>query len=185
VLCGGDTCYPREGAASQAIGQQFTGMMHDFGTGMDYFYARYYSGAQGRFTSSDIPFIDQYPGNPQSWNLYGYVRNNPLVYVDLNGRQCFGQLPNGEPCPTDPGGVSRDEWCLRFDCNPQPGSGKKEREPHNPPPQLPPDILKLGIRAAGETFGECMERNASAYSVAGILDLITDGMISADSRVNS
>jgi RHS repeat-associated protein len=55
-------------------------------TGLDYFGARYFSGAQGRFTSPDAPFADQHPEDPQSWNLYGYGRNNPLKYVDRTGR---------------------------------------------------------------------------------------------------
>jgi len=54
--------------------------------GLDYFGARYYSGAMGRFTSPDKPFADQHPEDPQSWNLYAYGRNNPLKYVDRNGR---------------------------------------------------------------------------------------------------
>jgi len=54
-------------------------------TGLDYFLARYYSSTQGRFTSPDIPFADQSEGNPQSWNLYAYVGNNPLKYIDPFG----------------------------------------------------------------------------------------------------
>jgi RHS repeat-associated protein len=54
-------------------------------TGLDYFGARYFSGAQGRFTSPDKPFADQHAENPQSWNLYTYTLNNPLRYVDPNG----------------------------------------------------------------------------------------------------
>ncbi len=54
-------------------------------TGLDYFGARYYSSAQGRFTSPDVPLIAQRPGDPQSWNLYAYVRNNPLIYIDSTG----------------------------------------------------------------------------------------------------
>jgi RHS repeat-associated protein len=54
--------------------------------GLDYFGARYYSGAQGRFTSPDKPFADQFVAEPQSWNLYSYVRNNPLRYIDDDGR---------------------------------------------------------------------------------------------------
>jgi uncharacterized protein RhaS with RHS repeats len=41
----------------------------DAETGLDYFGARYYSGAQGRFTSPDEPFADQDESDPQSWNL--------------------------------------------------------------------------------------------------------------------
>lgn len=57
--------------------------------GLDYFGARYFSGAQGRFTSPDVPFADQNVEDPQSWNLYHYVRNNPLRYTDPTGRACF------------------------------------------------------------------------------------------------
>lgn len=68
---------------------KFTGKERDAETGLDYFGARYFSAAQGRFTSPDQPFNDQYPADPQSWNLYTYVRNNPLEYVDLNGEDCI------------------------------------------------------------------------------------------------
>jgi hypothetical protein len=53
---------------------------------LDYFGARYFLGAQGRFTSPDAPFADQHPNDPQSWNLYSYGRNNPLRFVDPSGQ---------------------------------------------------------------------------------------------------
>lgn len=64
---------------------KFTGKERDAETALDYFLARYYSGTQGRFTSADAPFADQHPADPQSWSLYGYVRNNPLRRVDPTG----------------------------------------------------------------------------------------------------
>jgi uncharacterized protein RhaS with RHS repeats len=36
----------------------------------------------------DDPLIDQNPGDPQSWNLYTYVRNNPLNNLDPSGEAC-------------------------------------------------------------------------------------------------
>jgi RHS repeat-associated protein len=83
----------RPGCYGSSIGSGilFTGKERDAETvssamqGLDYFGARYYSGAQGRFTSPDAPFADQHPIDPQSWNLYAYVRNNPLRYVDPTG----------------------------------------------------------------------------------------------------
>ena len=64
----------------------------DAETGVDYFGARYMSAAQGRFTSPDRPFADQFVSNPQSWNLYSYVRNNPLRYVDDTGKAAISAL---------------------------------------------------------------------------------------------
>jgi RHS repeat-associated protein len=64
----------------------------DSATGLDYFGARYLSGAQGRFTSPDwsaapepIPYASL--EEPQSLNLYAYVRNNPLAHRDEDGHQ--------------------------------------------------------------------------------------------------
>jgi RHS repeat-associated protein len=66
--------------------QKFTGKERDAETGLDFFGARYFSAAQGRFTSPDQPLIDQFPQDPQSWNMYSYGRNNPLKYTDPTGQ---------------------------------------------------------------------------------------------------
>jgi RHS repeat-associated protein len=63
---------------------------------MDYFLARYYSSIQGRFTGVDP---DNYQArldltDPQSWNAYSYVNNNPLARVDSDGRGFFTKLKN-------------------------------------------------------------------------------------------
>jgi RHS repeat-associated protein len=57
--------------------------------GLDYFGARYFSSAQGRFTTPDKPFADQHVEDPQSWNLYSYARNNPVRLIDIEGRAVF------------------------------------------------------------------------------------------------
>jgi RHS repeat-associated protein len=63
-----------------------TGKERDAETGLDYFLARYYSGAQGRFTSADpITVTPARMNDPQQLNLYAYTRNNPLKYVDPTG----------------------------------------------------------------------------------------------------
>ncbi|MDX2151427.1 MAG: RHS repeat-associated core domain-containing protein, partial [Bryobacteraceae bacterium] len=69
--------------------QRFTGKERDGETGWDYFGARYFSGALGRFTSADAPLVDQHPEDPQSWNLFSYVRNNPLTFIDPTGNDCI------------------------------------------------------------------------------------------------
>jgi len=73
------------GPGYDATEQHFTGKERDTESGNDYFGARYYSSAMGRWMSPDKPFADQHPSNPQSWNLYEYGRNNPLRNIDPNG----------------------------------------------------------------------------------------------------
>ena len=73
---------------------RFTGKERDSETGLDFMEVRYFSGAQGRFTRPDEPFADQNEADPQSWNLYSYVRNNPLRFIDPSGRDCVN-LDNG------------------------------------------------------------------------------------------
>ncbi|MEQ1884401.1 MAG: RHS repeat-associated core domain-containing protein [Bryobacteraceae bacterium] len=80
--CFGGSQYP---SAADKSSNKFTSKERDSETGLDYFGARYFSSAQGRFTSPDAPFIDQHILDPQSWNLYSYGRNNPLLYVDPSG----------------------------------------------------------------------------------------------------
>jgi RHS repeat-associated protein len=65
---------------------KFTGKERDAETGLDYFGARYFSGAQGRFTSPDPKQITaRHLSYPQKWNKYVYVQNNPLAAIDPDG----------------------------------------------------------------------------------------------------
>jgi RHS repeat-associated protein len=68
---------------------RFTGKERDNESGLDYFGARYYGSSMSRFMSPDpsgLSFAD--PENPQSLNLYSYVRNNPLTNTDPTGMEC-------------------------------------------------------------------------------------------------
>jgi RHS repeat-associated protein len=72
------------GASDPSV-NHFTGKPRDVESGLDYFGARYYSSAMGRFTSPDAPLADQRAFDPQSWNLYRYASNSPLANVDFDG----------------------------------------------------------------------------------------------------
>jgi RHS repeat-associated protein len=63
---------------------RFTGHERDSESGLDYMMARYYSSSLGRFMAVD-PGNDTDPENPQSWNKYSYVRNNPILLNDPTG----------------------------------------------------------------------------------------------------
>jgi RHS repeat-associated protein len=70
--------------------QHFTGKERDTESGNDYFGARYYAQRHGAVHVSPDPsgLLAQNPANPQSWNLYAYVQNNPLINIDPNGLDC-------------------------------------------------------------------------------------------------
>ncbi len=67
---------------------RYTGKERDEESGLAYHGARYYAPWLGRWASCDPA------GFPDGLNVYTYVRNNPLNFVDLSGRQ-------GKP-PDDP-----------------------------------------------------------------------------------
>jgi RHS repeat-associated protein len=73
-----------------ACAYRCTGKERDTESGNDYFGARYYSSAMGRFMSPDwsakaqpVPYAKM--DNPQTLNLYAYMRNNPLGGTDPDG----------------------------------------------------------------------------------------------------
>jgi RHS repeat-associated protein len=72
---------------------KFTGRERDAESNLDYFGARHYGSALGRFMKPDEAFNDQNAHDPQSWNLYSYVRNNPLRYTDPSGNACVQDSP--------------------------------------------------------------------------------------------
>jgi RHS repeat-associated protein len=74
------------GPPEPALRHRFTGKERDAESGLDYFGARYLSAAQGRFTGADpVLNLQATIPNPQRWNRYAYVSNNPLAKVDPDG----------------------------------------------------------------------------------------------------
>jgi RHS repeat-associated protein len=65
----------------------YTGREHDADTGLLYYRARWYDPGQGRFVSEDPIGLDG------GINLYAYVENSPLNWVDPLGD--FPRLPSG------------------------------------------------------------------------------------------
>jgi len=97
-----------DGALLQVhVRSRYTGKERDSESGLDNFGARYNSSNMGRFMSPDPVFISATRlTDPQSLNLYAYVRNNPLSLVDPTGLDFYlacqtsdhsgcGQVQNG------------------------------------------------------------------------------------------
>src|SRR5439155_10229503 len=53
---------------------------------LDYAIGRYYDNRLGRFLSVDPTRLSAFIDDPQTWNRYSYAHNNPLGYVDRNGK---------------------------------------------------------------------------------------------------
>jgi len=78
--------FGEEYSGSSVTTYKFTGKQRDAESGLDYFGARHYSSLLGRFVSVDPSRVSVQLFNPQSWNRYSYALNDPLVYVDPNGK---------------------------------------------------------------------------------------------------
>jgi len=68
----------------------FTGKPRDPESGLDIFGPRGLNSNLCRWMSPDQLFADNQPENQQSWNLYGYVFNNPIGRLDFSGTQGSG-----------------------------------------------------------------------------------------------
>jgi RHS repeat-associated protein len=133
---------PEYPAAADVAAQKFTGKERDAETGLDYFGARYFSSAQGRFTTPDwstspepIPYgkvID-----PQTLNLYAYVRNNPLGRADADGHADDDWLHTHAPKVAK--ALDAVEQSMNGGARPGPPPAPK------PPPGQPIALLKTDI----------------------------------------
>ncbi len=96
----------------------FAGLDHDSGSNTDHAQFRQYANAAGRWMSPD-PFSGSYDfTNPQSFNRYAYVGNNPLSATDIAGlmmcNECFWGSGGPTNAPSD-GGLSMGGWDGQYD----------------------------------------------------------------------
>jgi RHS repeat-associated protein len=94
-----DTAYAPFGepyVQAGTVDASFTGMNSDTATGSYDFPARQYA-TQGRWPSPDPAGLAAVqPSNPQSWNRYSYVLNNPLGLLDPSGLDCVYLSENNQ-----------------------------------------------------------------------------------------
>jgi RHS repeat-associated protein len=111
--------YGDEADACADLLLKFAGQQRDFDCGSslqsaDNLHAREYSAWFGRFLS-----VDRHLGNllqPQSWNRYAYVLDNPVNFVDPNGmdeKKSGEQMNPGDTCAA--GSHSEEGWCAPDD----------------------------------------------------------------------
>ena len=95
--------YGESYAEMGSLDHQFTGKNQDIVPGGPYqlydFPAREYHPTWGRWVSPDpvgLGAVD--PSNPQSWNRYAYVTNNPLALIDPSGLDQCAQAADPRAC---------------------------------------------------------------------------------------
>lgn len=123
------------------INEKFTGQERDSESGLDFFHARYFGGALGRFLSPDPANAGANPLLPQSWNAYAYVANNPLNAIDPSGSvACLARSPHMTGCgvngqPPGSGGNSDEFDFINIPIVTQVWTG--------PQTVMPPDVIYI------------------------------------------
>lgn len=85
----GNEWAPDSGAPTGDV-VRFAGKERDPESTLNYFGARYFSDAIGRFISVDPALdVEHALANPQQLNRYAYVLNNPFKFTDPDGRNPF------------------------------------------------------------------------------------------------
>jgi len=93
---------------AKAFAKGFTNHEQTDASGMIYMQARFYAPMYHKFLSPD-PGLDQHFEATQSWNIYSYVANNPVLMIDPDGKLkkeggkylAYRSLP-GQSEPTQP-----------------------------------------------------------------------------------
>jgi RHS repeat-associated protein len=133
---------------------EFTGDEQDAETALAHTWFRQYSSSMGRWMTSDpagLAAVD--PTNPQSWNRYAYVLNNPPNLIDpwglcSPGTICVtvwgdggnGNGGNGNPWPTTGpmfGGAAPGDINAEAQIFARTHSGGRSGQPNCPTPLLP------------------------------------------------
>ncbi|PYU91807.1 MAG: hypothetical protein DMG25_13665 [Acidobacteria bacterium] len=134
------------GSCGDPSPDHFTGKERDTETGFDYFPKRYLTSALGRWITPDPAGKGAVRLNdPQTWNMYAYVRNNPTTLTDPSGLYTANCNNDVKKC---------DNQIVNFDKSVQQGLKSKNRD----------------IRKAAESYGELGEKNGVNVTFANAVD---------------
>lgn len=98
--------------------KKFTGYERDAATGLDYAGARMYNSTRGRFMKADpIGLKAADMKKPESLNLYSYVRNDPVNFVDPSGSKLEFWI-----CENRGSFVWNDHWWTVYACHLEAGN---------------------------------------------------------------
>ncbi|MCB9747816.1 MAG: fibronectin type III domain-containing protein [Candidatus Omnitrophica bacterium] len=85
---GAKSVHEKYGSGEAIAWHYFTGQRLDDEVGLYYYGARYYDPSLGRFITAD-GIVQNPVGDPQTFNRYSYVGNNPIIRIDPSGHFWF------------------------------------------------------------------------------------------------
>jgi RHS repeat-associated protein len=132
---------------------KFTTYENDSESGLNYANARFHSPRLGRFMSLD-PLAGNLR-NPQSFNRYAYVRNNPISSTDSTGMFCDMDCDDDGGGGGGGGGGEGGTPCGPFECSGDPGPDPTpDPDPNDLPdaPEPKPDVLQNNNASADLDF---------------------------------
>ncbi len=171
---------------------KFTSYERDAESGNDYAIARHYSSRLGRFLSPDL--LGGVVGDPQSLNRYAYSRNDPINRIDPLGLTCIF-------VDEESGDITEDPEATKEECEEEEGifinventvEVHEEVDPIDPfdftfndplifdpvgfDPVGPgsPDGGQPSVIDRLKTINDCLKREGSKFSLAGIINKLTD-----------
>lgn len=131
-----------------------------------YMQARMYLPAYGKFAQVD-PAYDQTKDDPETWNLYNYVTNNPVTKTDPDGRKS----PAITQLMVTPIDVSVDTVLYSPDISPPlPKTGSVSTPPDSQPKEINPDGSGKSTSSATTEKKTPEVKTAQTESVGQLLD---------------
>ena len=198
------SCSPDDAANNY----RFTGQERDAETNVDNFLARNYTSQFGRFLQPDpAGTAAADPMNPESWNRYAYVTNNPTNFIDPSGMQCGWSWTFSAPgAPAQHGGnsfpcdgafnsftaqllaIGVSSWyqpISPFGMGWMPcGYDGSSCKPHGGGNSHGPTKFTLGIKAKNQTWKDCMSANSNTYSIGGSVELAADDAFKKNTSIS-
>nr|WP_305121013.1 RHS repeat-associated core domain-containing protein [Saccharibacillus sp. JS10] len=134
----------------------YSGEYWDEDTGLQYLRSRWYDPSIGRFIQEDT--FEGYVNRPSSLNPYTYVENNPLKYVDPDGKN-----PKKRESDNLGGGSGPPRASSAAGAPSNPGGGGKSKKSKTPKTPKQP-TLKWGNPKSTPTYGHTFSDHGQTQS---------------------
>lgn len=168
----------------------FTGMINGTVSDEYDFLARSLQTSQGRWISPDPAGLGAVNfAEPQGWNRYAYVRNNPLSLIDPLGLSesdgCrWGSGLNEWVCPVETAPKHNESANCQVGCGFYHAPSWVRYRIRHFHPLFANFGFTLGSRAPGQTWSQCMRTTVNTYSIGGAAELTVNVATGTNSNIS-